>query len=449
MNNKYIRLLVVIGALLVLSLVTSASYAYFVAYVNGNDNASANVIETGNMEITFEDGSGAIYSPDFIPGNQVTKTFSVKNTGDVYAYYDLYFDETINYFYHTDTLVYELISDNGLNVAQTPCPTGTDSIGLNIGIDVGQTHNYTLKITFLNTDYNQDMDKGAVFYTVISLLKEQDMQRETTTVLEASLYNSEHTALMLRPLFKDDDWNTIDEFYNDNNVDAYLKHEAYSSYTTTNDYYRIDFYVPTSGITSVDMCETYGFSCIERNGKIYGLLDSPYNVPSEKICREFTKTAIDNSDSEENTNSTYKTGYLECASVHADEAKKIRNGLSPFSFKALSSKLCINNGTELCFAPHEYFDGSAADEYSRTNNRYASEYQQFIDEISTFGTFNCTLPEDIDSGIECNYEDKFTIYYRNGNIITSRKISDYNYEYLTIKTDGSYEQNTQYFPPQG
>ena len=42
MNNKYIRLLVVIGALLVLSLVTSASYAYFVAYVNGNDNGIVN-----------------------------------------------------------------------------------------------------------------------------------------------------------------------------------------------------------------------------------------------------------------------------------------------------------------------------------------------------------------------------------------------------------------------
>ena len=251
MNNKYIKLLVVIGALLVLSLVTSASYAYFVAYVNGNDNASANVIESGNMEITFEDGSGEIWTKDFIPGSQFTKTFSVKNTGDVYAYYDLYFDETINYFYHTDTLVYELISDNGLNVAQTPCPTGTEAIGLNIGIDVGQIHNYTLKITFLNTDYNQDIDKNTVFQSTISLVKEYDLQRETTTALQAMIPNKDNTLLMSRPLIKDDDWNTIDEFYNDKKVNTYLKHEVYSSYLYTNDYYKL---LSFSDATEVLIC---------------------------------------------------------------------------------------------------------------------------------------------------------------------------------------------------
>ena len=426
MNNKYIKLLVVIGALLVLSLVTSASYAYFVAYVNGNDNASANVIETGNMEITFEDGSGEIWAKDFIPGSQVTKTFSVKNTGDVYAYYDLYFDETINYFYHTDTLVYELISDNGLNVAQTPCPTGTDSIGLNIGIDVGQTHNYALKISFLNTDYNQDMDKSTVFQSTISLVKEYDLQRETTTALQAMVPNKDNTLLKSMPLIKGDEWNTIDEFYNDKKVDAYLKHEVYSSYLYTNDYYKLlSLSDVTEYFSSVDMCSQVGFTCVEKDGKIYYVITDIYFI-SERTC-QFVLNSMSDID-----------GYHECVEEHSDEMKKIRNNF--FDFKVLSSKLCINNGTELCFEPHEYFDGSAADEYSRTNNRYASEYQQFIDEISTFGTFSCTSPGNIVSGITCNYEDKFTIEYNSGNIITSRKISDTTKEYLTIKTDGSYDQ---------
>ncbi len=430
MNNKYIKLLVVIGALLVLSLVTSASYAYFVAYVNGNESASANVIETGNMEITFEDGNGEIWTKDFIPGSQFTKTFSVKNTGDVYAYYDLYFDETINYFYHTDTLVYELISDSGLNVAQTPCPIGAEAIGLNIGIDVGQTHNYTLKITFLNTDYNQDIDKSTVFQSTISLVKEYDLQRETTTALQAMVPNEDNTLLASRPLIKDDDWNTIDEFYNDKKVDAYLKHEVYSSYLYTNDYYKLlSFSDVTEYFSSVDMCSQAGLNCVEKDGKIYYAITDIYFI-SERTCQ----VALDlMSDSD---------GYQECVEERSDEIKKIRNNM--FDFKVISSKLCINNGTELCFDPHEYFDGSAADEYSRTNNMYAPEYQQFIDEISTFGTFSCTLPEYIVSGISCNYEDKFTIYYRNGNIMTSRRISDYTKENLTIKTDGSYDQKTEF-----
>lgn len=434
MNNKYIKLLVVIGALLVLSLVTSASYAYFVAYVNGNDNASANVIETGNMEITFEDGSGEIWAKDFIPGSQVTKTFSVKNTGNVYAYYDLYFDETINYFYHTDTLVYELISDNGLNVAQTPCPTGTDSIGLNIGIDVGQTHNYTLKISFLNTDYNQDMDKGTLFYSVISLIKQYDVQREITTVLQATVPNEDNTLLMTTPLIKDDDWNTIDEFYNDKKVDTYLKHEGYSSYLYTTDYYKFFSLNDVSEhFSSVDMCTQVGLNCVEKDGKIYYVIVD-LNFISEKSCQLFS-------------NSMYNEGdYRECLEEHSNEIKKIRD--FAFEYKALTTQLCINNGTELCFEPHEYFDGRAADEYSRTNNRYASEYQQFIDEISAFGTFSCTSPDAINEGIECNYEDKFTIYYRNGNITTSRKISDYTKEYFIIKTDGTYDQTMENIPTQ-
>ena len=44
MNNRYIKPLLVIVSFLVLSLVTTASYAYFTSSVRGNDSVNANVV---------------------------------------------------------------------------------------------------------------------------------------------------------------------------------------------------------------------------------------------------------------------------------------------------------------------------------------------------------------------------------------------------------------------
>ena len=55
--NEFIgknKVKLVVLALAVVMLITSASYAWFTATVSGDGNE--NVVTTGNMEITFEDG---------------------------------------------------------------------------------------------------------------------------------------------------------------------------------------------------------------------------------------------------------------------------------------------------------------------------------------------------------------------------------------------------------
>ena len=167
MNKKYFKPLVIIIALIIVCITTIVSYAYFVASVSSN--ASANVITTGNMEVTYENGQEVGTTKNMIPGDYETKTFSVTNTGDVYALYDIYLNEVINTFVDTDELVYELISEDGVNLSQRECPTTSGAITTNIGIEVGQTHHYTLKITFLNKDYSQDDNQGKMFNAKIEL----------------------------------------------------------------------------------------------------------------------------------------------------------------------------------------------------------------------------------------------------------------------------------------
>ncbi len=86
MKKKYIIMLSIILFLLIASISTGVSFAFFSASVIGNDAVSNNVITTGNMEITYNDGNTIGSNNNLIPGNSIEKSFSIKNTGDIDAY---------------------------------------------------------------------------------------------------------------------------------------------------------------------------------------------------------------------------------------------------------------------------------------------------------------------------------------------------------------------------
>ena len=149
MKKKYVKPLILIAAFLILTIMTSASYAFFTASVNGN--ASANVITTGTMQLLFTDGDG-ISLENAIPGSSIIKTFKVKNVGSVDTNYDLYLSKITNSFDDKNDLVYKLESSNG-------CADGIEKV---VPDEVGEQskisalcyitpnveHVYTLTITF-------------------------------------------------------------------------------------------------------------------------------------------------------------------------------------------------------------------------------------------------------------------------------------------------------------
>ncbi len=169
MKNKYIMPVIALAALLILSLVTTASYAYFSANIRGNTSASSNVITSGHMEVTFEDGNVIGVANNMIPGDYIKKAFSVTNTGTVDTLYNIYLNDVINTFNTKDDLVYELISEDGENINETICPDTNTKIASAVEIGVGQTHNYILKIIFKNVNRNQDDNKGSIFSSKIDL----------------------------------------------------------------------------------------------------------------------------------------------------------------------------------------------------------------------------------------------------------------------------------------
>ena len=169
MKDKKIIILSIVGVLLLVSIVVATSYAYFVANVSGNKDTNNVVVTNGVMALEYKDGD-EINLANAVPGSSVTKTFTVKNTGNVATNYTIYFSELSNKFVDKTDLVYTLTSsDGGKSVAQTQVPSTNEAMVSNYAIDAGKTHTYTLTITFLNKDENQNDNMGVTFSTKVTI----------------------------------------------------------------------------------------------------------------------------------------------------------------------------------------------------------------------------------------------------------------------------------------
>ena len=169
MKDKKILILSIIGVLLLASIGIAISYAYFNASVSGNPTTNNVVINNGVMALEYKDGD-EVSLTNAVPGSSVSKTFTVKNTGNVATNYTIYFSELSNKFVDKTDLVYTLTSsDGGKSVAQTQVPSKNEAMVSNYAIEAGKTHTYTLTVTFLNKDENQNDNMNVSFTTKIGI----------------------------------------------------------------------------------------------------------------------------------------------------------------------------------------------------------------------------------------------------------------------------------------
>ena len=171
MKKKENRILIlsILGTLLLLSIAIAGSYAYFTANVTGNKDTNNVVVTNGVMSLEYKDGD-EINLSNAVPGSSVSKTFTVKNTGNVSTNYTIYFSELSNKFVDKTDLVYTLTSsDGGKNVVQTQVPSTNEAMVSNYAIEAGKTHTYTLTITFLDKDENQDDNQNVSFSTKVTI----------------------------------------------------------------------------------------------------------------------------------------------------------------------------------------------------------------------------------------------------------------------------------------
>ena len=166
MNSSKKYLYVGVVALLV---VIGVSLAYFGIKIIGNDTAKGNKVVTGNLELTFTD-TNEITLDNAFPGDSFTKTISVKNTGTKDVSYSLLWTELTNGIINNELVIEatcKRLNSSGTeegtceSISQTPIKSNT--IKKNISIEPSITHEYTIKVTFIDTGSVQNYNKNKSF----------------------------------------------------------------------------------------------------------------------------------------------------------------------------------------------------------------------------------------------------------------------------------------------
>ena len=162
-SKKKIFFIIFLVIVLIIGMVVGYSAAYFTASLINNSEIDETIVTTGTMSIEFTDGP-QVKLDNAIPGNYVIKTFAVQNTGTLDTYYDVYLSDLVNNFEDKNDLVYTLTANTGgATISETVVPSASTKIVNKKLLPVNETHYYTLRIDFKETNDNQDDNIGKNF----------------------------------------------------------------------------------------------------------------------------------------------------------------------------------------------------------------------------------------------------------------------------------------------
>ncbi len=157
-NQKKTLIITFIGVIAFIIAIAGVSYAFFTYTVNtSGDDKTNTVVKSANLDAEFKDGA-LLNISDMIPGDTFNKEFTVSNTGDGVLNFKVVMQEVSNNFNSNDI---ELSLYEGESLIKTvPFPTSTSAISDSLTINAKESKDYTVVITYKNTDVDQASDMG-------------------------------------------------------------------------------------------------------------------------------------------------------------------------------------------------------------------------------------------------------------------------------------------------
>ncbi len=174
-NNTKLIITFAVSIVLLILIVAGGTYSFYTNKMETTnpDNNKTNV-NTNKLEFQIVDGT--LKGSNLIPGDTITKTFQIKNTGNVEGTFSLVWQSVVNNFINKQDLIVTLEEEENQIISESqnqvlPDTTTTQSIIKNdLKIAPGTTKNYTLTIIYKNTDLDQSADMGKNISAVIDML---------------------------------------------------------------------------------------------------------------------------------------------------------------------------------------------------------------------------------------------------------------------------------------
>ena len=179
MKNRYLIYIALL--ILTLSITLGVTYAYLAAKINNRESSSTIKVESGQLSITYENNSGNIILNNIIPGDSVTKQFTltgINNTKPNAITTNTDLKYKIGMVIDTNTfsegaLTYSLTKDSSSSsngklandATGTINSSGIQYIGKGYFVSGANNdkHIYNLTISFPDTNEDQSIDQGASF----------------------------------------------------------------------------------------------------------------------------------------------------------------------------------------------------------------------------------------------------------------------------------------------
>ena len=179
MKNRYLIYIALL--ILTLSITLGVTYSYLAAKINNRESSSTIKVESGQLSITYENNSSNIILNNIIPGNSVTKQFTLTGFNNtkpnaITTNTDLKYKIGIvidNNTFSEGALTYSLTKDSSSSsngklandATGTIKSSGIQYIGKGYFVSGANNdkHIYNLTISFPDTNEDQSIDQGASF----------------------------------------------------------------------------------------------------------------------------------------------------------------------------------------------------------------------------------------------------------------------------------------------
>lgn len=200
MNRKTSIIISITGITIIALILISFTYGYYLTRIDGNENSKSISITIGEMSVNYTDLSQETLSAVIEPGYETVKLFTMENTGNASSIYSIYLTDVVNEFVRTDDIQYTLyrkFGDNSIEdlseteiIATGTFPKENAYIKTNEVIEnPGDFYTYALKITYINSNENQNEDQGHTFSGKVEI-HAQPKSSFSSGTLAAAIFNN-------------------------------------------------------------------------------------------------------------------------------------------------------------------------------------------------------------------------------------------------------------------